>query len=193
MVVRSQSGRSDFDLSPRVRADAAGFLAPMVSNAQNFEDVILRRVLQDIEVGFYVDIGAWHPVHDSVTAWFYENGWRGINVEPNPEYFAEIEKARPRDVNLACVVGSTNGTSLFTIVEGTGLSSGLAGCRRSVRRWVAPGQRRVVAIPQVTLDHVLSLAPNTEIDFLKIDVEGMEGELTDRDDVRALSSPYPCR
>ncbi len=148
----------------------------MVSNAQNFEDVILRRILQDIEVGFYVDVGAWHPVHDSVTAWFYENGWRGINVEPDPEYFAEIEKARPRDVNLACVVGSTNGTSLFTVVEGTGLSSGLAHVIDASGDDV-PGQRRVLAIPQVTLDHVLSLAPDTGIDFLKIDVEGMEGEM----------------
>ena len=72
--------------SPRVKPDG-GIMAPMVSYAQNFEDVMLRRALQDIESGFYVDIGAADPDLDSVTRWFYSNGWRGINVEPDPRYY----------------------------------------------------------------------------------------------------------
>ena len=57
---------------------------PMISYAQNFEDVILWRALRDVPNGFYIDIGAGHPVADSVTMHFYEHGWRGINVEPDP-------------------------------------------------------------------------------------------------------------
>src|SRR5579875_3806216 len=79
--------------SPRVKPDG-GYLPPMVSYAQNFEDVMLRRALQDIACGFYVDIGAADPDADSVTRWFYEQGWRGINVEPDPRYFRRLEGQR---------------------------------------------------------------------------------------------------
>ncbi len=57
---------------------------PMVSYAQNGEDVVLARVFGDRRAGFYVDVGAGHPVVDSVTKHFYDLGWRGINVEPLP-------------------------------------------------------------------------------------------------------------
>src|SRR5438477_10422835 len=75
-------------------------LPPMVTRAANLEDVILRRVLQDVEAGFYIDIGAARPIHGSVTAWFYQAGWRGLNVEPDPGWFGELERLRTRDINL---------------------------------------------------------------------------------------------
>ena len=53
-----------------------------VSYAQNFEDVLLHRVFGGQETGFYVDVGAYHPVDGSVTKAFYDLGWSGINLEP---------------------------------------------------------------------------------------------------------------
>ena len=47
-----------------------------VSYAQNFEDVILNRIFKDKESGFYIDVGAHHPIYDSVTKAFYERGWQ---------------------------------------------------------------------------------------------------------------------
>ena len=66
----------------------------MISFAQNFEDVILARVFQGRSAGFYVDIGAGDPVTLSVTKWFYDQGWSGINVEPNKTLFDRLSKAR---------------------------------------------------------------------------------------------------
>ena len=54
----------------------------VISYAQNFEDVMLWRALQHVGAGYYVDIGANDPVVDSVTRWFYEQGWSGLNIEP---------------------------------------------------------------------------------------------------------------
>lgn len=53
-----------------------------ISYAQNFEDVRLWRALKQFEHGFYIDVGANDPSHDSVTKAFYDHGWHGINVEP---------------------------------------------------------------------------------------------------------------
>src|SRR4051794_12375444 len=81
---------------PRVALNGT-LLPAMTSYAQNFEDVIIRRALQDIEGGFYVDIGAFDGSLDSVTRWFYDHGWRGINIEPNPQLFANLQRDRPED------------------------------------------------------------------------------------------------
>jgi len=57
-----------------------------VSYAQNYEDVMLWRALKHIENGFYIDVGAAWPSEHSVTKLFYDEGWRGINIEPNLEF-----------------------------------------------------------------------------------------------------------
>ena len=55
-----------------------------VSYSQRFEDLYLGCCFPDQRDGFYIDIGAGHPVYDNVSFAFYERGWRGIAVEPNP-------------------------------------------------------------------------------------------------------------
>jgi heptosyltransferase II len=175
---------ADFLISPRVRADAGGFLPPMCSYAQNFEDVILRRALQDISNGFYVDVGAWEPVRDSVTAWFYETGWRGINIEPFPDYFAPLAAGRPEDINLPVVVGSGGEREFFLLPE-TGLSSGVAGAGETLREFDL-GEPTAITVPVMTLEQVFALAEDRTIDFLKVDVEGMEPEVLASADFAAV-------
>ncbi len=85
----------------------------MISHAQNGEDVVLRRAFADREGGFYIDIGACHPVEDSVTLHFYERGWRGVNVEPDRALFDRLTAARPRDVNLCVAIGQERGRADF--------------------------------------------------------------------------------
>jgi hypothetical protein len=67
--------------------------------------VVLSRAFSDQDFGFYVYIGACHPVEDSVTLHFYERGWHGVNVEPDRELHALFLEARPRDSNLCAAVG----------------------------------------------------------------------------------------
>lgn len=96
----------------------------MISYAQNFEDVILARVFNDKPQGFYIDAGAAHPFFHSVTAHFYEKGWRGINVEPLPVFFAELESARTEDVNLNVALGDNTGTQIiYEIKNNIGMST----------------------------------------------------------------------
>ena len=62
-----------------------------------------------------------HPVQDSVTKWFYDAGWRGVNVEPVPSLFQRFKKDRPRDVNIASAVGgSAQGVVTFHTFGETG-------------------------------------------------------------------------
>src|SRR6266702_2947068 len=85
----------------------------MITYAQNFEDVMLARVLPDRAWGFYVDVGAGDPEYLSVTKWFYDLGWAGINIEPNSTLYAKLVAARPRDINLDCAAGAAPGSAPF--------------------------------------------------------------------------------
>src|SRR5690348_14327190 len=64
----------------------------MTSYAQALEDVVLSRALRHVEKGFWIDVGANHPLLDSVTKSFSVRGWSGINIEPVSQWFTELMK-----------------------------------------------------------------------------------------------------
>ena len=148
-------------------------MAIFVSYAQNFEDVILHRVFQEIELGFYIDVGANDPDVDSVTKALYDRGWRGINIEPIPEWYERLQTSRPRDINLPIAAGSESGELILYDLPGTGLASvDLAIAKRHEKeRGYKKREIRVPVEPLNTICEKHHLAP---IHFLKVDVEGAE-------------------
>ncbi len=149
---------------------------PIVSYAQNFEDVLLDRIFRDQPTGFYIDIGAWHPVLDSVTKHFADKGWRGVNVEPVKADFDRFVEARPRDINLNVAVGAAEGRAPFVEVAGTGWSSlGLRVDRQTIA--AAGYTAREIEVPVTTLAAITDRHVTRPVDFLKIDVEGFEGDV----------------
>jgi FkbM family methyltransferase len=142
---------------------------PMLSYAQNGEDVVLARAFRDVEEGFYVDVGAGAPLDDNVTLHFYERGWHGVNVEPDPEDFERLAAARTRDVNLRVAVGPASETVAFypSAVRGHGTLDAEAARVR--------GETESVEVPQVELAQIFDrYAPAAGVEFLKVDVEGSE-------------------
>jgi FkbM family methyltransferase len=147
-----------------------------VSYSQNSEDVLLWRALGNIPHGFYIDIGANDPVEHSVTKAFYDAGWRGISVEPLPSFHQAFLDQRPRDVNLAVAAGATNGElTLYDVPAVRGWASpeeSVAELHRSEGHTVAE-----ITVPVRTLASICEEHVHGEIHFLKIDVEGFEGEV----------------
>jgi FkbM family methyltransferase len=145
----------------------------LISYAQNLEDIMLNRALAAIERGTYVDVGAAWPKFDSVTNLFYERGWSGINIEPNPELLESLRRERPRDVNLGVAIGDHPGSATFAVVQGTGLSTldlELAETHRGRGYDI-----RTIDVAIETLQAILDKhLPDDEIQFLKIDAEGFE-------------------
>ncbi|MHB8921477.1 MAG: FkbM family methyltransferase [Halothiobacillus sp.] len=144
----------------------------MISYAQNFEDVLLMRALGAVEQGFYIDIGAQHPVHDSVSKAFYDHGWRGIHLEPTPFYAELLRQARPDEMVLQAAVSNQSGTLQFFELPDTGLSTAdsAIAAHHQQHGWAVTS----MTVAAVTLDDVLALAQERAIHWLKIDVEGFE-------------------
>jgi FkbM family methyltransferase len=149
-----------------------------VSYAQNHEDVVLARALRpDDRPGVYVDVGAGHPIIDSVTCAFAERGWSGVNIEPLTREHEMLCVARPRDVNLNVALGSVPGVGKLyeAPAENRGSSTMVP---EYADRYAAAGDEfvpvevRVRTLAQVTDEHV-----SGPVDLLKIDVEGYEREV----------------
>ena len=149
---------------------------PFISYAQNYEDVIIHRVLGEIKHGFYIDIGASNPVIDSVTKAFYDSGWSGINVEPNPSSYLELTRFRQRDVNLMVALGKEMGKIHFWQMKHDGLSTASESQFLKHEMNGFEGQRIEVECRTLS-DICKEFAQVPNIHFLKIDVEGWEREV----------------
>jgi FkbM family methyltransferase len=147
--------------------------APMISYALNREDVVLRRALPG-ESGFYIDVGAWEPVAGSTTKYFYDRGWRGVNVEPAASPFERLGAERPRDINLNVALGRHPGTAiLYEAPPGYGVSTLDPDQARSFATELGIGfvEREVDVL---TLAQICEAHCAGPIDFLSVDVEGSE-------------------
>jgi FkbM family methyltransferase len=147
----------------------------MVSYAQNFEDVLLRRAFFGQDRGFYIDVGAADPYYDSVTQWFYDHGWSGINIDPVRAFYDRLVSCRPRDTNILAAVGRKREYSSFFEVENLSLST----CDESVAMMAKGlGYSMIKRETEVrTLRDIFDEFRPASIDFLKIDAEGWEAEI----------------
>ncbi len=154
----------------------------IISYAQNYEDVLLNRLFPDRPGGFYIDVGACHPVVHSVTKLFYERGWQGVNIEPIPSMFELLADDRPRDVNLHMGLSNLEGNlTFYEVPSAVGFSTFSQAYAESVQRnWGYEFEKR--SIPVTTLARVCEQYAGQTIDFLKIDVESQEREVLEGGD-----------
>lgn len=157
----------------------------VVSYAQNREDILLAEFLKDVKKGFYVDVGANHPEHYSVTKFFYDKGWRGINIEPNKRLYNLLKLSRPRDVNIN--VGISNEITKLKFREypaGDGLST----FSKEQQEYYLKNPTEVT---QTYSDYVVNVDTLKDIfernsvpiiNFMKIDVEGYEYAVIESND-----------
>ena len=146
------------------------------SYSQEGEDMVLKRIFEN-KIGFYIDVGAHHPKRFSNTYLFYKKGWKGINIDALPGSMKLFNKIRPRDINLEIGVAEAedvlnyyvfNEPALNTFSEE--LSNGIIDkCKNQYFI------KEVIKVKVKRLDKILdSYLHNNEIDFLNIDVEGLD-------------------
>jgi len=155
------------------------------SHAQNFEDVMLWRALKHIGRGCYVDVGAQHPVIDSVSKAFYEQGWRGIHIEPVPQYAELLRRDRPDETVLQVALSDAEGTLELNVIPGTGLSTAVEAHALRHEQERQFGHQRI-SVPAMTLTTALQPLAGRQVHWLKIDVEGFETQVLKGWDSRAL-------
>ena len=127
--------------------------------------------------GFYVDIGAHHPYRFSNTLYFYQKGWRGINIEPTPGAIKTFNIFRKRDININIGISSKRDKLTFYCFNEpalNGFSKELSEERsRSSKVYKIIEEKEIETYP---LAEVLDkhLPQGQKIDFFSIDVEGLD-------------------
>lgn len=113
----------------------------------------------------------------SNTKFFYDRGWHGINIEPNAETIKLFLQKRKRDINLNIGIGSLftrdrNG-AIFYEFETESLSTF---SRKQAKLLAKCGYklRRKITIPMFQLKDVMRKYITSAIDFMSVDVEGLD-------------------
>lgn len=139
------------------------------------EDLFLSKQFTKNYKGFYVDVGTNDPKRKNNSYYFYKRGWRGINIEPDPNCFNKIQKYRERDINLNIGVGENNGHLDFYLFFPSILNTF---SKKQSEEYVSQGYEllEVKKVEVRKLEDVLDeyLPEGIEIDFMSIDAEGYD-------------------
>jgi FkbM family methyltransferase len=166
----------------------------VVTYAQNREDIILDGFFRDRKKGFYVDVGAGSPNVDSVTRIFYEKGWSGINIDPIERIHKDLNKVRPRDINLNLGVSNKEDVLKFREYICDGFSTFAENIKNEYIKHADKNtdEYRDYEVKTMRLADILATQKVKEIQFLKVDVEGYEYEVLEGNDWKKFRPEVIC-
>ena len=72
------------------------------------EDTYINNYFKNVDNGFYLDIGCFHPLLYSNTARLYNRGWSGINLDLNRTSIDLFNILRKRDKNFCAAISDKN-------------------------------------------------------------------------------------
>lgn len=150
-----------------------------MSFAQSGEDLIVHYMLHYMQIPkiTYLDVGAHDPVVINNTYYFYRRGFRGVLVEPNVEMTKKLRAVRPADTTLEAGIGVTaaraadyyimtdSAWNTFSKQEARHMTS-VTGGRIKVER--------VIKMPMLDINQVMSKHFGGAPTFLSVDTEGMD-------------------
>jgi FkbM family methyltransferase len=162
--------------------------------SQYGEDVVIHKMFpRNKTTGTYVDIGAYHPFKFSNTAYLWLKGWSGINVDANQKSIKLFDRIRPTDTNIFGAVVSTevarNHETVPIFFPGDNIHAmGTCDALTADER----GYSKAIHVPALTITRILERIPNREIDFLNIDIEGLDQAVLSEIDFNTYQPKVIC-
>jgi FkbM family methyltransferase len=154
------------------------------SYSQEGEDIILSRYLDNVDKGFYIDIGSHHPKRLSNTYYFYKRGWNGINIDPMPGSMKAFNRYRKRDINLEIGISNTSEELNYYIFNEKALNTF---SEKNAKIWSEKPPYKIKNIIKSKTAQLKDIIEqykktNQKIHFMSIDVEGYENQVIDSND-----------
>ena len=146
-----------------------------MSYSMEGEDLIIQDYLKNINNGFYVDAGCYHPLHLSNTYLLHKRNWSGINIDVSQFSIDLFNFLRPNDLNINSAVSNTD--SEVTIYFQKKISQ-LTTIYKEISKERMQGKIQEKNIKSQKLNTILNKSKfiNRKIDFLNIDLEGADYE-----------------
>lgn len=143
-----------------------------LSYSQAGEDLILDCIFNRTTKGVYIDVGANHPTRASNTYFFYKTGWSGINIDALPEAINSFEQHRKRDVNIQCGVSDVENIMEFYSFKSSSYNTFRKELDSEIKK--VTELLNVKEIPVKKLSSILLQQNVKDIDFMSVDVEGLD-------------------
>ncbi|MEM1158900.1 MAG: FkbM family methyltransferase [Verrucomicrobiota bacterium] len=168
-------------LTPYLYGTSSAELASSQAYFSQFgEDVCLQFLLKSTD-GFYVDIGAFHPMNLSNTYHLYKRGWKGLIVDPNPAVAPLFYRFRSRDVICECAVSNSASDEMdFMLYEKPAFN-----CLRQFEAAVPEGIRatgKSIKVEVRRLKDIFEEFGIKRIDYLNVDCEGSDLSVLESND-----------
>ena len=139
------------------------------------EDIFINEFFKDKIDGIYLDIGCFHPVMYSNTCLLYRKGWRGINIDINPTSIDLFNILRPKDTNLCTTINEIKET--FEIYYDDPFSPVNTLDKQFYEKLNNKSNKEIkkLTVESKSIKEILDISKiNKSIDFINIDVEGMD-------------------
>ena len=141
----------------------------------NSVDLIIDYIFKTKKNGFYLDVGAQHPVSNNNTFLLFKKGWKGINIDLDKKNIDLFKIARPKDINLNFAISDTEEeVDLFFYHD----SSPINTLSENVSNFQKAKVTKIKKIKTKILNKVLdNLNFKNHIDYMNLDVEGHESQV----------------
>ena len=139
------------------------------------EDVLINKIFKNKNDGYFVDVGALHPINGSLTYNLSKKGWAGLNIDLLKENLILFYLFRKKDKNINLAISKNKGViNAYIFERGSGVNT-------TDKKWADKWKRKIgknysiLKIKKNSLNNVLSSYKiSKEFELLNIDVEGHE-------------------
>ena len=126
--------------------------------------------------GVWIDVGA-HHVEETMGYARHNPGLQIYAVEPNLRAAARLMGRSANYFVIPVAIAEEDGSAVFNVNQFEMASSLLPLNQEAVRSWVGVENHKVestVIVPTIRLDTLMNMMGIAEVDFLKIDAQGMD-------------------
>lgn len=166
------------------------------SFSQSGEDIIVSFIFKsylNIKKINYLDIGANHSSQLSNTKYFYDKGCSGVLIEPDPILFKEIKNNRSKDICLNCGIGVDEKDEVdFYIIDPPTLSTFSKESALNFEKENNYKINKVIKMKLININNVLKKYFSHGLDFLSLDIEGLDFDVLKSIDFNAIRPKVIC-
>jgi len=139
-------------------------------------DALVCRIFNTQKKGIYIDVGAQHPIRNNNTYLLHKKGWSGINIDLDKKNIDLFNIDRRGDENVRAAISSSfKKMDLYFYHDKSPINT----LSKSVANYQNADIKEIRSVDTKTLNSIIenSQYKNSKIDFLSIDVEGLELEV----------------
>ncbi|MBD1164945.1 FkbM family methyltransferase [Pelagibacterales bacterium SAG-MED13] len=144
------------------------------------EDKYFNNFFKEDYRGQFVDLGCFHPTRHNNTFQFYKKNWKGINVDLNPVTIELFNFFRSKDININCAISNKKEyKKLYFVNDFSPLNTIDPNHLNFLKKNFSLNKDNfsIKKVKTENINNILKKYKFYKIDFLNIDLEGLESEI----------------